>query len=178
MKRGQSANEAAMLLVILSFLLIVSLAAVSDDLIRTSDNNYKALLQDVADVIESEASIAFASENGYFRSFTLPPTLNGQPYAVSIMNSTQVGDQANMTILSVASTRPNVHLNVTRLLPRDVLGNLVRGSNTVRKENSIVIFGPLPLTPQEQTECNSVGCAVSIMTKEECCDRGYTGCCT
>ncbi|MBI2550207.1 IPT/TIG domain-containing protein [Candidatus Woesearchaeota archaeon] len=145
--KGQSANEAALLVIFLTFLMIITIAAVSDDIIRASDNNYRALLHDIADVIESEASIAFASENGYTHSFTLPQTLNGQPYAISIMNSTQVGDQANMTILSVASTRPNVHLNVTRLLPRDVLGTLVIGPNIVRKEQGIVTLMALPLPP-------------------------------
>ena len=167
-----------MIITFLTFLMIVTIAAVSDDIIQASDNNYRALLQDIADVIESEANIAFASENGYFRSFTLPPALNGQPYALSIINSTVISSQANTTILGVASRRPNVQLNVTKLLPRDVRGSLIRGRNTVRKENSIVIFRPSPLTSQEQTECNSVGCAVSIITKEECCDRDYPSCCT
>ena len=178
-KKGQSANEAALIVTFLTFLMIITIAAVSDDIIQASDNNYKALLQDLADVIESEANIAFGSENGYFRSFTLPPTLNGQPYAISIINSTVISSQANTTILGVASRRPNVRLNVTKLLPRDVRGNLVRGQNTVRKENRIVIFRPIPLTAAQQADCGPPPpCSSGIVTAEECCDQGYPSCCT
>lgn len=178
-KKGQSANEAAMIVTFLTFFMIVALAAVSDDIIRASDNNYRALLLDLADVIESEANIAFGSENGYFRAFTLPPTLNGQPYAVGIINSSSIGDQVNTTIIFVSSARPNVQLNVTKLLPRDVRGNLVRGRNTVRKENSIVIFRPIPLTAAQQADCDPPPpCSSGIVTAEECCDQGYQICCT
>ena len=37
-KKGQSANEAMMLITMLTFFLIATLAAVSDDLIRASDD--------------------------------------------------------------------------------------------------------------------------------------------
>lgn len=176
-KKGQSANEAAMLITFLTFFLIITLAAVSDDIISASDNNYKALIQDIADVIEQEAQIAFSSENGYYHAFTLPAQLNGQPYITSILNSSSIGSQANNTIMSVASKRPNVPLNVTKLLPRDVLGNLVRGQNTVRKEQGIVIFRPIPLTAAQQADCGA-GCGSSgIVAPEECCDHMQL-CCT
>ncbi len=174
-KKGQSANEAAMLITFMTFFLIITLAAVSDDIITASDANYRALIQDIADVIEQEAKIAFSSENGYFHAFALPPTLNGQPYITSILNSTLISGQANTTIMTVASKRPNVPINVTKLLPRDVRGNLVRGQNTVRKEQGLVIFRPIPLTAVQWAACG--GCAGGIVTAEECCDhRGL--CCT
>lgn len=174
-KKGQSANEAAMLITFLTFFLIITLAAVSDDIISASDNNYKKMIQDIADVIEQEAKIAFSSENGYFHAFTLPPTLNGQPYVTSILNSTSISSQTNMTLVGVASKRPNVPINVTKVLPRDVRGNLVRGKNTVRKEQGIVIFRPIPLTAAQWAACP--GCAGGIVTAEECCDHRNL-CCT
>lgn len=174
-KKGQSANEAAVLITFLTFFLIVTLAAISDDIITASDNNYKTLIQDVADVIEQEARIAFSSENGYYHAFTLPAQLNGQPYITSILNSSLISSQANMTIIAVASKRPNVQINVTKVLPREVLGNLVRGQNTVRKEQSRVIFRPTPLTASQQADCGA-GCGGSV-TAEECCDHMQL-CCT
>ncbi len=179
-KKGQSANEAAMLIMFLTFFLIITLAAVSDDIITASDANYRTLIQDIADVIEQEAKIAFNSENGYFHAFTLPPKLNGQPYITSILNSTSISSQANMTIVNVASKRPNVPINVTKVLPRDVRGNLVRGKNTVRKEQGLVIFRPIPLTAAQKSDCSSPpGCGSSgTVAAEECCDQGYPVCCT
>ena len=174
-KKGQSANEAAMLVAFMTFFLIITLAAVSDDIITASDANYKALIQDVSDVIEQEAKIAFSSENGYFHAFALPPTLNGQPYITSILNSTSISGQANVTIVTVASKRPSVPINVTKLLPRDVRGNLVRGQNTVRKEQGIAVFRPVPLTAAQQGDCIA-GCGGSV-TAEECCDH-MSLCCT
>ena len=183
-KKGQSANEAMMLITMLTFFLIATLAAVSDDLIRASDDNYKALLQDLADFVEQEAKIAFSSENGYFHSFTLPPTLDGQPYITSITNSTLISAQANITILTVASKKPNVPLNVTKLLPGNVLGSLVIGPNTVRKEQGIVIFRPLPLSAAELASCdtappNPPSCGSDgTIAPQTCCDYGYADCCT
>ncbi|MBI2140821.1 hypothetical protein HYU16_00190 [Candidatus Woesearchaeota archaeon] len=183
-KKGQSANEAMMLITMLTFFLIATLAAVSDDLIRASDDNYKALLQDLADFLEQEAQIAFASENGYFHSFALPPTLDGQPYITSITNSTSISSQTNITILTVASKRPNVQLNATKALARDVRGSIVRGRNTLRKERGIVEFRPLPLSAAEQTSCdtappNPPSCGSDgAIAPQTCCDYGYTGCCT
>lgn len=176
-KKGQSANEAAVLITFMTFFLIVTLAAISDDIISASDNNYKALIQDIADVIEQEAQIAFSSENGYYHAFALPVKLNGQPYITSILNSSLISSQANMTLISVASKRPSVPINVTKVLPRDVLGNLVRGQNTVRKEQGRVILRPIPLTPAQQGDC-SAGCGSSgTVAPEECCDHMRL-CCT
>lgn len=180
-KKGQSANEAMMLITLLTFFLIATLAAVSDDLIRASDDNYKALLQDLADFLEQEAQIAFGSQNGYFHSFTLPPTLDGQQYITSITNSSSISSQANITILTVASKRPNVQLNVTKALARDVKGSIVRGRNTVRKERDAVVFRPLPLSAAEQASCAppppSCG-SDGVTARETCCDYGYAACCT
>ena len=179
-KNGQSANEAALIISFLTFFMIITLASVADDIAQASDNNYKSDIQDLADVIEQEGLIAFASQEGYFHQFTLPPTLNGQPYAISIINSTSlsgVGEQGNITLIGVASTRPSVPLNVTKVLPRDVLGNLVRGTNTVSKVNAIVIFRPVPLTAAEMTACSS-SCGGTELSREQCCDYGYALCCT
>ena len=176
-KKGQSANEAAAIISLMTFFLIVSLAAISNDIISASDNNNRALIQDVADTIEQEAKIAFNSENGYYHAFTLPPKLNGLPYVTSILNSSQISSQANITIITVASARSGISLNVTKVLPRDVLGNLVRGQNTVRKDQGIVIFRPIPLTAAQQAVCNS-GCgSTSIVFPEECCDQ-FQKCCS
>ena len=177
-KNGQTAAEAAVLVALLTFFLIVTLAAVSDDIAQAADNRYKGQLQDMAENIEQEGLIAFASEEGYYHEFTLPPTLNGQPYIISILNSTSlsgVGGQGNITLISVASKRQNFPINITKVLPRDVLGNLVRGTNSVRKAQKIVVFRPIPLSAAEQAACGSCG---GIVTAEQCCDYGYTGCCT
>ena len=177
-KNGQTASEAAVLVSLLTFFLIITLAAVSDDIAQAIDSRYKDQLRDLADVIEQEGLIAFGSEEGYYHEFTLPPTLNGQPYIISILNSTSlsdVGSQGNITLISVASKRQNFPINLTKVLPRDVRGNLVRGTNTVRKAQKIVVFRPIPLSAAEQAACGSCR---GIVTAEQCCDYGYTACCT
>lgn len=170
MKNGQSAIEALVLIGLMTFFLIITIAAVSDEIIKADDESYTSLLAEIADVIESEALIAFGSENGYYHQFTLPPTLNSQPYTTGMHNSTSIaGNQGNVTTLSVASKKLNVHANITRNLPRDVRGNLVRGQNTVRKEQGIVVFRPVPLTAAQQADCGA-SCSGSV-TVEECCDH-------
>ncbi len=145
-KKAQSANEAAAIIAILTFFLVVTLAAVSDDVIRASDDNYKALLQDVADFIEEEARTAMGSENGYYHEFTLPELLNNQQYAVGIVNSTSIGSQVNISILFVSSGNQGIPLNITKVLARDIRGSVAIGKNSVRKENGIVILTSVPFT--------------------------------
>lgn len=170
LNKGQSANEAVLLISFLTLVMILTIGFVSDDIIRASHNNYRKVLSDLAYVIEKEASIAFGSENGYMHSFRLPPTLNGQPYKLSITSSVDLGIGVNTTVLAVASSRAEV--NLTRYLPRNVTGGLVRGWNSVRKENGGIIFTPLPLTPEEEMLCNT--CEMP----ELCCDHDYPACCT
>ena len=143
-KKGQSANEAALIISFLTFFMIITLASVADDILQATNNNLKSDLQDLADVIEQEGLTAFGSENGYYHSFILPQTINGQPYVLSMINSSSIGPQANISMVFVASGNPNNPLNITKVLPRDVLGSVVIGPNSVRKENGIVIFRPLP----------------------------------
>ena len=179
-KKGQSANEAALIISFLTFFMIITLASVADNLVQATDNNYRSDILDLADVLEQEGLTAFASEEGYFHKFTLPPTINGQPYALSIINSTSlsgVGGQGNITLISVASKRQNFPLNITKVLPRDVRGNLVRGTNTVIKSKGIVIFRPVPLTAAEMAACSG-SCGGSSLSREQCCDYGYGACCT
>lgn len=167
-KKGQSSNEALMIIGFLTFFLILVAAVVSDDIVQAHDENYRTLLDDIAEVIEAEASIAFSSEDGYFHPFRLPPTLNGLPYVTSITNSTLISGQTNTTPISVASKMGTYQINVTRNLPREVRGSLVRGQNTVRKEAGLVIFLPAGLTPAQQAECSTCSGMVEL---EECCDH-------
>src|SRR3989338_2952320 len=175
MKKGQSATESMVLITLLTFLLIASLAAVSDDIIRASNSKYENLLNELSEVIEREAQIALSSEDGYYHQFTLPPTLNGLPYIVSVTNSTLISGQANFTLLGVASQKAGLPLNVTKALARDVRGTVVRGVNTIGKEENIIVLRPLPLTSVQGAACST--CSEGIVTLEECCDHGYAACC-
>ncbi len=143
-KKGQSATEAAVLVTFLTFFLIITLASVTDDLVHATDDRFTAQLLDLANVIEQEALTAFGSENGYYHAFVLPPTLNGKLYSVGMMNSSSIGDQVNITLLYVSSDSGRAHLNITKVLARDVLGSVSVGPNSIRKENGVVIFTPLP----------------------------------
>ncbi len=143
-----------MLILFMTFFMIVTLAAVSDELIAASDNNFRNLLLDLATVIEQEAKIAQGSENGYFHSFTLPQTLNGLPYTVGIISSDSIGGQANITIIFVASANQNIQLNVTKVLPRDVGGTITLGPNTVKKVNGKIEIASLGGFPVSVSDVN------------------------
>jgi hypothetical protein len=71
-RRGQSAAEAAAIIGFLVFFLVITLAAVSDDIRTASDGNSKALLTDMANFIEQQIKIALSSQIGYYHEFTLP----------------------------------------------------------------------------------------------------------
>jgi len=141
-KKGQSAVEAASIFALFTFFMVITLAAVSDNIIKASDNNYNALLQDTADFVQEEARMAAASGNGYYHEFFLPTTLNNQPYEIGFINSTSIS--SNISILFVSSVNPKVPINVTRVMGKDVRGNLAVGKVSVTKENGIVIIRSVP----------------------------------
>ncbi len=158
--KGQSSLEALSLIGILTFFLILTAGAVSNQLVKANQNNYISLLNEIADVIQTEATLAQNSENGYFHAFSLPQTVNGQLYGVSIMNSTDLsalGFQANATLLIVSSGRADVRTNITRNLPKGVLGNLFIGQVSVKKENGIVMLDAKLYPPQIESITPSSG---------------------
>lgn len=147
-KRGQAANEAAMITLMVLFVLSIFMAVLSDELADVVEKNYKDSLEAVADVVEAEANIALGAEEGYYHSFVLPPRLAGSRYTFEFINSTLLSTSTvkiNASIIRIHALQGDRTYHTDRMLQPNVLGNLVRAAgslNSVRKEKGEIIFKP------------------------------------
>jgi type II secretory pathway pseudopilin PulG len=171
-KKGQAANETAMMVMVVLGIVVIFMAVLSENLSDVTISNYENSLRELASVIESEAQIALYSENGYFHSFTLPPVLSTGAYTIEFINATVL--DKNSSVLRVHAEQGDATFFAEKTFQRDVMGNIVRGKNTARKENGIVVFRPLPLSSVQLIECGV--CSGNGVTNEECCDHA-TLCC-
>ena len=144
MKRGQAANEAAMIIGLMTLFLIAFLAVISDRVIVATNDRNKEVAEDLADVIESELVLAANAQEGYSRLFQLPPTLDGIPYTMIFHNKSDLDsaptttDTADFTMATVVLQMTSGDYNSIRLLPDNIIGSFRIGNNYVRKLNGFV----------------------------------------
>lgn len=147
MKKAQAANETVMIIAFMTLVLILFLAVASDKLSSIQQDRTKALAEDLADVIETELSIAANAQNGYARTFSLPPDIDGESYELILYNTTQTN--AKFTQLTVIMQLPGGNHQVTRVLPENIQGALNIGKNSVSKEAGMVNVTGEPFRTEE-----------------------------
>ena len=140
MKNAQAANEVAIILGFITLFLIVFISVMADRLVVATDDRTKQITEDLADVVESELSLAANAQNGYSRLFTLTATLYGQPYTILFQN--QSNTNANFTQFIITVNVTGGQYNALRVLPDNIVGTLSIGDNFVRKHDNIVNIMP------------------------------------
>ncbi len=142
MKKGQTANETAIIIGVMLLFLIAFVAVISDKLVAASENRIRNLADDLADVIDSELSLAASAQDGYSRMFSLPDSLDGKDYGVLFYNQSATG--SNFTQLVVTMSISGVEYSTVRVTPENIEGNISIGDNFVRKQNGMVnVTGPI-----------------------------------
>ena len=86
MKRGQSTVEFVILVGFLFLIFLVFGALLQSRLGQVTNVNAQLIMQQVADLVIVEASLAETTGDGYSRVFELPATLQGLAYNVSILD--------------------------------------------------------------------------------------------
>ena len=94
----------------------------------TQTKNYnlekeKTLGQDVLEKVKSEIELADAVNDGYHRTFTLPQTLNGISYNITIQNKELLVDTPNF--------------NFVELIP-EVTGDIQKNQTIIKKEGNVI----------------------------------------
>ncbi len=140
MKKGQAANETAIVIGIMLLFTIAFFAVISDKFVAAADSRSKALADDVADVIKSELDLAASAQDGYSRMFTLPDSLDGSEYSLLLYNKSNTA--SNFTQFVVNMSVSGVDYSTVRLVPDNILGVLSVGDNFLRKRNGIVNVTP------------------------------------
>ena len=140
MKKGQAANELAMVLGIMILFLVAFLAVLGDRLVVATDDRARGLAEDIAEVIESELVLAANAQDGYSRVFTLPESLDGMPYALVLLNRTNT--EANFSEVVLTVNTSSGEYTAIKVLPDNIFGAFSLGSNLVRKRNGLVNLTP------------------------------------
>ena len=125
MKRGQSAIEFMILIGVVLFFITGMLGIFQQETARKSMEKRNIVMTELVLSVQNEINIAAKSTDGYMRRFGIPQTLAGKEYSIGVYEGL-------------------IYLNTTdgklafALPTHNVTGQLVKGTNTIRKINATI----------------------------------------
>jgi hypothetical protein len=144
MKKSQMSLELALVIGFMLIVLTVFVSFISSKVVDIKKEKDTKILQDLTNVIKSEIDLAAISENGYRRTFQLPPKLDGADYTIKYDNGTSTGGK--FTILTTYYNGDPGNEVVIFVAPKifgsGPLNTINKGSNTITKSNGYVVFLP------------------------------------
>jgi len=137
MKNAQSAVEAAIIISIMTLMLIVFLLVIFEKNIEVNEQRQQRLIDDIAFIVKAEAGMAVKAEDGYNRTFNLPEELENWAYSIQLIDSSVL---INHTEIILSLENPNAPYENAVILPKNVLGEICRGKNTMTKQEGLVVI--------------------------------------
>jgi uncharacterized protein YpmB len=122
-KRGQSAIEFAVIFGFVLFFFIVFFAIIQENQSDKNKEKERLIIQNIALDVQDEINLAAGSSEGYYREFTIPQNILGKDYDIQIIGEKVYANTSDF----------GVSYSVF-----EVQGNLVKGQNTIKKENEKV----------------------------------------
>jgi uncharacterized protein (UPF0333 family) len=122
-RKAQVAVEFLMLIVLLFSIFMIYTIGTRNKMDEIRDQKEYALLADVARMAQNEILTASRVEDGYYRTFELPETLDGVNYTIGIVS-----------MMIQASTENHEYI----LAIPTVNGTVKKGDNVITKENGII----------------------------------------
>lgn len=126
--KSQSATE---FIILASFMIMVILgffAVTSSKLFEAKEEGNRKIAKDISDFAYREIEIAVSLNDGYSRIFTLPRKINGIDYSINIT------DNRELTVNYLDN-------EYVQFLPPNIIGNISRGLNEIKKINGVVYIG-------------------------------------
>jgi hypothetical protein len=117
-KSGQSSLEFMYAVVFILFLVVILISAAADQMADFKQEKDVFLVNDLAQSVKNEVSVAHSMSDGYVRGFDIPAQLEGEDYSISLSSG----------FVSVSFGSHSVSVAV-----QPVSGGLVKGSNVIRK---------------------------------------------
>lgn len=115
-------------IILASFMLLAILgffAVTSSRMLEARHDANRKIAEDISDFAYSEIELAKSMRDGYSRNFTMPQAVNGVNYSLGVIDNREL----------VVDYLGNEHI---RFLPANVTGNLVKGTNRIKKANGAV----------------------------------------
>jgi hypothetical protein len=122
-KSGQAAIEFIVLIVLLFSVFLVYTISTRKNIDEIRDEKEYVLLKDIAKTAQNEILTAIRVEDGYYREFELPETLEGINYTINITGT---------MILAYTENHEQA------LMIPEVNGTVKKGVNKITKENGLV----------------------------------------
>ncbi len=132
MKRGNKGQSTIEFTVLVSFMILmfsIFFVLIGQKLVELRFERNTEIALALKSVVNTEFQLAKVAENGYFRQFKLPASIEGMNYDISITNSTE---------LNIIVGQEEIHMR----LPNNISGNISKGLNNITKENKIIIVMP------------------------------------
>jgi len=124
-KKGQTAIEFLVLMGFLLFFFAGFFLIIQGNLGEKIQENQNLLVQDVAAAIQTEINLAWQSSEGYLRVFKISEKIGNLDYEASITEGDVYVRTTNGKYATAVSVPP-------------VVGDLVKGENTIRKQGGLV----------------------------------------
>ncbi|MEK6983464.1 MAG: hypothetical protein AABX33_02740 [Nanoarchaeota archaeon] len=137
MVKSQSAVE---FIILASFMIVVIVgffAITSSKILDAKEESNRQIAQDIAEFAYREIAMAKTVNDGYTRLFTMPESVNGVNYSISIVDNKEL----IVDYLGYEYFKP---------LPANVTGNISRGLVELKKINGVVFLN----TTRFIVECN------------------------
>ena len=121
-RRGQSSFEFLAIMGVLFLVVMGAFGFVQNRMYSVVKEKNDETMEGVANIIRSEFSLAASINGDYYRKFSLPQTVDGLNYTISLKGGSDV-------VISVEESNNVIFLN------QNVTGTIVKGENYIKKVN-------------------------------------------
>ena len=125
---GQSALEFLMIVAFITLVFISLFSIVNNHLGELKEGNVAVAAEGIAKLVTEQIILASTVSEGYSSHFTVPQIVNGQPYALQLIDGREL----------VVVYQGYEHVI---FLPVNVTGNISFGDNKIGKKNGGVYLG-------------------------------------
>lgn len=128
MRKSQSALE---FVILTSFMLLAILgffAITSSKVLESREESDRKVAEDIAKLAYREIEIAKSVNDGYVRVFSMPETINGVDYTISIIDNREI-------VVNY------LNQEYIEFMPSNVTGSISKGTNVLTKNEGSIIIG-------------------------------------
>ncbi len=183
MRKAQSSMEAAVLIAVMSAIVLGFVTVITTTIVETERQKEKLLIEDIADIIENEVNLAATSQDGYQRTFTLPPDLNGFTYYVMFVRNAFISrmdcHRTNSSEILVSYESYGVdnperspaieEYETRRVLIKNLSGAMEKLASgikeyTIAQQDGVVVIAPVGYCEDALCETDMVTCVIAEET--------------
>jgi hypothetical protein len=133
MKKAQTSTEFTILIAVMMVVFIVFFSIISQKMSTIQQQEKRDNVKEFSNLVTNEVSLAKQVRNNYQRQFTLPETIDGDNYNISLMVSDPVNFARGAELIIYYDDESYV-----TFLDGRINGTVTKGVNLLKKENNII----------------------------------------